>query len=109
MITISTTTIALIVGGITILGAIFGVFFYFQKPQLALEKRVSKLEDDIVGCKNENAEIKKLHYDNNESLRKELKEVATALSELSLTVAKLSTIIDERIPKGSPGLTPPGQ
>lgn len=109
MITISTTTIALIVGSITIFGAIFGVFFYFQKPQLALEKRVSKLEEEIASCRKENEEIKKLHYENNESLRKELKEVATALTELSLTVTKLSTIIDERIPKGSPGLTPPGQ
>lgn len=109
MIEISTTTIALIVGGISILGSIFGIFFYFQKPQIALEKRVSTLEDNYKFVMKEMESIRATHLETNGALQKDLKEMTTSVNNLSISVTELKTIINERIPKGSPNLTPPGK
>ncbi len=108
MIQISADTLTLIGFLVMALGAIFAVFFYFQKPQIALEKRVQTLEDDNVNLNKEIEVIKATHLENNGSMQKEMKELTLAVNDLGKTVVRLSTIIDERIPKGSPNLTPPG-
>ena len=43
------------------------------------------------------------------SVENDLKILNNTLQDLSRTVVKLSTIIDERIPKRLPSLTPPGK
>lgn len=87
---------------IAVVTAIVGVISYIQKPQFNLEKRVDALESDMTN-------IKQTHSESDTALKLELKELTVAVNELGKTVVKLSTIIDERIPKGSPNLTPPGQ
>lgn len=109
MITISTISIELILGGITIIGAIFSVFLYFQKPQIALEKRVQALEEDLENTKKDLESLNTRHSEVNDVLQKEFKEMTVAMNNLDKTVVRLSTIIEERIPKGNPNLTPPGQ
>lgn len=109
MITIASSTIYLILAIITLVGTIFTIFFYFQKPQIALEKRVSSLEDDMNSVNKDITNIQQNHSDSDNALKAELKELTTAVTELGKTVVRLSTIIDERIPKGTPSLTPPGQ
>lgn len=108
MITITGTQIGIIIGIITLLGTIFSVFFYFQKPQLALEKRVQSLEESNTEQDKEIQIIKNDHSKNTEIMQREMKDLTEAINSLNINVAKLETIIDERIPKGSPGLTPPG-
>lgn len=108
MVTISTSTITMIMGGIGIIGAIFTVFFYFQKPQIALEKRVAKLEDNDKKQDNDIITIREDHSKNTESMLKEMKELTSSINGLNVTVGKLETKIDERIPKGTPTLTPIG-
>ena len=108
MIQISSTTIGMIGGIIAIGGTIFTIFFYFQRPQLALEKRVATLEDDLKNTHKEIEIIRATHLENNGSIQKEMKELTKSVTDLSLTVNTLSTIINERIPKGSPNLTPAG-
>lgn len=109
MITISPIILELIGSIILIGGTVFGIFLYFQRPQIALEKRVIKIEETITNILKEIVDIQKNHLEVNGATQKELKENTTAINELSKTVVKLSTIIDERIPKGRPNLTPPGQ
>lgn len=109
MVTITGGQIGIILGLISIIGTILGIVFWVQKPQRTLETRVQTLEDEHKTLKSEHEELKKLHYENNDIVKKELKENTTALNDLAKTVVKLSTIIDERIPKGSPMLTPPGK
>lgn len=108
MITISAATIGVILGLISLLGTIFAVFFYFQKPQIALEKRVKTLEDALVSTDKDLANLRADHTNVNDGLQKEFKEMTVAMNNLDKTVVRLSTIIEERIPKGSPNLTPPG-
>lgn len=109
MITITGAQIGILLGLISLLGTVFGVFFYFQKPQIAIEKRVKSLEDDLNVTKKDLNELGKRHSEINDGLQKEFKEMTVAMNNLDKTVVRLSTIIEERIPKGSPNLTPPGQ
>lgn len=109
MLTISSTTVYLVLATITVFGAVFAVFFYFQKPQIALDKRMSKVEENIKDLQKEVTEVKRVQFENNGAIQTEMKDMTTAINELSKTVVRLSTIIDERIPKGSPALTPSGQ
>lgn len=108
MIQITVSTLTLIIGFISIGGTIFAIFSYFRNPQVALEKRVAVLE----GCQKDNEksllQIQTTHMENNGAMQKELKELTTAVTDLGKTVVRLSTIIDERIPKGMPALTPAG-
>lgn len=109
MIQISTASLTLILAIITILGAVFSVFFYFQKPQIAQDKKIKALEDGLEDVKKDVLNVKKDHAEVNGGLQKEFKEMTVAMNNLDKTVVRLSTIIEERIPKGSPGLTPPGK
>lgn len=117
---ISGGTLALIGGVIAIGGTIFSVFFYFQKPQLALASRAQKLEEKVtelekqvtankVEVEKQMAVIKDDHSKNTDAMQKDIKDLTLSVNELSKTVVRLATIIEERIPKGQPNLTPPGQ
>lgn len=108
MITINAAQVELIVGLLTIIGVVFGVVFWIQKPQTALEKRVQKLEDCDREQAAQIAALKGDHDKNNELMQKKMEDLTTAINGLNITVAKLETIINERIPKGSPTLTPAG-
>lgn len=108
MIQISTQTLTFIGFIITIGGTIFTIFFYFQKPQIALEKRVAKLEDNDQKQDKDIQTIRDDHSKNTETMLKEMKELTTSINGLNVTVGKLETKIDERIPKGTPTLTPAG-
>lgn len=108
MIQISGETLAIITGLIFLGGTVFSVFFYFQKPQIALEKRVSKSEDEIAEIQKQINTIRDDHTKNTEAMQKDIKELTSSVNELSKTVVRLATIIEERIPKGSPNLTPAG-
>lgn len=108
MIQISTSTLTIIGSLIGIGGAVFTVFFYFQKPQIAVEKRVAKLEEGNIELHKQLALIRDTNTKITDQMEKDLKELTVAVNELAKTVVRLSTIIDERIPKGTPTLTPPG-
>lgn len=109
MLTITAGQIGIVVGILTIGSAIFTIFFYFQKPQIALEKKMRELFDDHENTKKELSNLRADHIMVNDGLQKEFKEMTFAMNNLDKTVVRLSTIIEERIPKGSPNLTPPGK
>ncbi len=102
MIEIAPSTIIFV---ISILGTIFGVFHYFKNPQIKTDQTTGKLSDDLIALRKEVLEIKETHL---RSVEQDIKNLTASVNELAKTVIRLSTIIDERIPKGSPNLTPPG-
>lgn len=108
MITISIATLEFIGSIILIGGTVFSVFLYFQKPQLNLEKRTSKLEDEVIDLNKQVISLKAEHLKSSEAMEKEIKELTVAVNDLSKIVVRLTTIIDERIPRAAPNLTPPG-
>ena len=109
MITITGAQIGIIIGIITLISTIIGIIFWIQKPQRDIEKRVQTLEEDAINLDKEFSEYKKSHDGSTEKLGEELKINTGAINKLNLEMIRLSTIIEERIPKANPNLTPPGQ
>ena len=79
-----------------ILAIIFTVYNYFKNPQIKTDQTTIRLQEDMESLKAEVSEIKEKHLTLVES---NIKELSKTIFDLSLTVAKLSTIIDERIPR----------
>lgn len=109
MITITTTQIGIVLGLISIVGTVIGIIFWIQKPVSALEKKVQTLEEELTATKKDLQNVKDSHSESNTILTKGLKENTEALNKVNVEMTRLSTIIEERIPKGQPNLTPPGQ
>lgn len=107
MITLSGFQIAigLVIGTVSIFGTVFAIFFYFKNPQIATDQTTIKLRDDMDSLRKDVIDIKETHL---RSVEADVKALTAAVSQLDRAVVRLSTIIDERIPKGSPNLTPPG-
>lgn len=102
MISISSQTIMLY---ITIGSVVFAIFSYFRNPQIKTDQRNIRFDDRLTSVEKSVVEIREKHLI---SVEGDLKTLNATLQSLSETVVRLSTIIDERIPKGTPGLTPPG-
>lgn len=75
---------------------IFSVYLHFRKPQEATEKEAIVIKEDIKNLKQQISEIKETHL---RALELEIKNLNTNVNGLSVTVVKLATIIDERIPR----------
>jgi len=105
MIELSISPLTLVLGVISILGTIFTVFFYFKNPQIKSDQENIKVRDDLTQVQKDIIDIKETHLRNVEN---DIKVLTSAIAKLDVTVVRLTTIIDERIPKGTPTLTPPG-
>ena len=93
---ISATDFALIFAFCSFIGIIFTVYFYFRNPQISTDKILLQLQDNYANMQRQVTEIKETHL---KAAENEIKTLTTAVNDLSRTVIKLSTIIDERIPK----------
>lgn len=92
-----------IVAGISI---VLSVYRSIRNPQIKSESAANSLQIEMAALKKE---VKDLKETDLHSLKLEIKGLSDSNVELSKTVVKLATIIDERIPKGTPNLTPPGR
>jgi peptidoglycan hydrolase CwlO-like protein len=82
--------------GLGILGIIFAVYNSIKNPQIDSDKDIVRLRDDMNSLSEEVSEIKEKHL---ASVELNIKELASTIHDLSITVTRLSTIIDERIPR----------
>lgn len=89
-------TIPFILSIATMVGVIFTVYLHFRKPQIQTDKEALKLREEFDALKDVVDEVKEKHL---RSVEKDLKGLTGTIHELSLTMTRLSTIIDERIPK----------
>ena len=83
---------------ITILTLLFNIYRSYSKPQQSLEVADIRFEDEIKQLKKSVAEIRETHIKN---VEQDIKMLNSAIQDLSKTVVKLTTIIDERIPKAN--------
>lgn len=80
-------------------GAIFGVFSYFRNPQIKTEKQEALLSQEVINTK---AELLKLSTSFNAHILADQSSFSTLnqhVIEVDKSVVRLTTIIDERIPK----------
>ncbi len=104
MIQISSATIEFVGFIILIGGTVFSIFFYFQRPQTALTARVAKLEEKDKEQDKEIQVVKNENSKNDTIMQKEIKDLTDSVNKLNITMGKLETIIDERIPRGVPSV-----
>ena len=90
---VTTTSVVFI---IAVLSALFAVFFYFRNPQIKTDQVTIKLQDEMNSLQKQIIEIKETHL---RAMESDLKTLTSAVNELSKTVVRLGTIIDERIPR----------
>lgn len=96
--------ITFILGLVALVSILIQVYNAFRTPQIKSDQTDIKLEDRIRAVEKAVLDIKETHI---RSIESDIKSLTISVNELSKTVVKLSTIIDERIPKATPNLTPP--
>lgn len=99
----STLTFALTI--VAALSIVFQVYNSYRKPQIKTDQEVMNFKNEIDNLKKDISDIRETHLRN---LEAEIKSLRESVVNLALNVNTLSTIINERIPKASPNLTPPG-
>ena len=100
---ITQTTITFLLGLIALVSVLFTVYHFFRNPQIITDQDTIKLRGDIENLKKQIHEIKETHL---RAVEGDVKLLTSAVNDLSKTVIRLTTIIDERIPRGNPSLTP---
>mgnify|MGYP001186393962 CR=1 FL=1 len=83
---------------IGLVGIVITVYRSIVNPQTASDKNSIKLEDRIKAVEKAVQEIKETHL---RTVEQDIKNLTSSVNELSKTVVRLATIIDERIPKGT--------
>lgn len=81
---------------ITIIGILFNIYRSYKDPQTSSEKDSIKLTDRVATLELSIKEVREQHL---KAVETDLKNLNITLQKLSETVVKLSTIIDERIPR----------
>lgn len=104
-VTLNQQNITFIIGLVALINIVLTVYNSIRKPQIRSDSETADIRKDMVDQQRQISEIKETHL---RAVETDVKTLTTAVNTLALTMERLRTIIDERIPKGSPGLTPPG-
>src|SRR5687768_13932197 len=97
---IDQNTITFILGLVAIVSVLFNIYNTFRNPQIKADQTDIKFREELTSLQKTVQEIKETHL---RTVEQDIKNLTTAVNELSKTVVRLSTIIDERIPR-SPAL-----
>jgi hypothetical protein len=82
--------------GIVVLQAIFATYSYFKTPQIKGDQAKIRLEDKVADLEKQILEIKQTHLI---SIENNIKDLSATVHDLQITIVKLNTILDERLPK----------
>ena len=88
-----------IISAITLLGFIFVAYRTFRDPDIKADKSICMLQDQITYERKITDKALEIQQNCLHSLEKEVAGQKEAIGKLNDTVIKLSTIIEERIPK----------
>lgn len=94
--TIDSQALETVILATTVIGVIFSVYLHFRNPQIKSDQTIIRLKEDLETLKAVVVDVKERHLI---AVDQEMKALTHTISQLSLTVTRLSTIIDERIPK----------
>lgn len=89
-------TVSYFLGISGLIGIIFAVYNSFKNPQIKNDQDVIKLREDIESINKQVNEIKTSHL---VTVEKNISELSKTIHDLALNVTRLSTIIDERMPR----------
>lgn len=103
---IEITSLNLTLAIFAVFGVVFSIFSYFKNPQIQTDLATSKLAQDVEKLQQDMSKVQKDIVDIRET---HLRALELELKQLTVASAKLATIIDERIPRATPNLTPPGR
>lgn len=90
--------IGMIVGLVNLIGLLFAIYLYFRNPQIKTDQDTALLREEMAQIKKDFTELKTNQLT---LMQNDIKKLSETIQDLSKTVIKLSTIIDERIPRGS--------
>lgn len=93
---LSASDLSYILGILGLLSIAWAIYNSVRTPQIDSDKVAIKLREDIDTLRDVVYEIKEKHL---QSVEQDIKKLTDTIQQLSITVVKLSTIIDERIPK----------
>ena len=102
-----------------IIGVIFSVYNSFKTPQIDSEKKdallAQQVQWNIEANERRFSELQNsikdaflLAQNHTHTVQVQVESLTKQINEMNISVTRLSTIINERLPKGSPNLTPPG-
>lgn len=94
--TIDAQTVSYLLGLSGLAAVLFSTYNYFRDPQISSDKEVIRLREDLNSLNKEVDEIKTKHLT---SVEENIKNLSGAVHDLAINVTRLSTIIDERIPR----------
>lgn len=77
-------------------GSIFGVYSYFRNPQIKAEREDSIMALNIIQLQKDFANLRDNHI---HTIDQKINASSEVVSKLALQVERLSTIIEERIPR----------
>jgi hypothetical protein len=83
----------------TLLGFVFIAYRTFRDPDISADKSIFLLKDQIQYERKITDQTLEIHQNCLRSLEKEVCQQKEVIGKLNDTVIKLSTIIEERIPK----------
>ena len=98
MTSLDSESLSYILGFLGLMGIIFSVYLSFRNPQIKSDKDVIKVREDLDSLSREVSEIKEKHL---ASVEANIEKLSSTIHDLALNVTRLSTIIDERIPKAA--------
>ncbi len=96
MTNLDAATLSYLLGFAGLVSIIFTVYNSFRNPQIKTDKESIKLREDIDSLQEQVHEIKTKHLT---SVEENIKDLSKTIHDLAINVTRLSTIIDERIPK----------
>lgn len=95
---LTSETISYLLGLAGLLGILFAVYNSYRKPQIQNNENGIKLKEELDALKKEVHEIKNSHL---VTVEKNIANLSQTIHDLALNVTRLSTIIDERMPKNT--------
>jgi hypothetical protein len=94
--TIDGASLEFILTVVAVVGVMFSIYLHFRNPQIKTDQIAIKLREDVDTLTKAITEVKEKHL---HAVEQDMKRLTDTINQLSLTVTKLSTVIDERIPK----------
>lgn len=90
------SNITLLIAICSLVGIVFTVYFYFRNPQIATEKAAIQIEGKFSDLSRQFVELRETHL---RKVEVDLANLSTVVNDLSKNVVRLTTIIEERVPK----------
>jgi len=84
--------------GISILGVTFGVYHFFRNPQIKSDNLLTIFDERIKSQQILTDKLNSIETNHLHTIEENIKSSQQAIRQLELQVAKVNTILEERLP-----------